>query len=127
MNTLGLTDLEIAELESGVGALPDDVRSQYRLGDGLKGPTDCDLLYTRAAMREMSQIHQEDWFPPAFQDVVIVGDDGVGNLICWDNTRHRAKFWNPADGGAWIQEERGTVSEIWEFVREWYAGPVGVD
>lgn len=120
----GVTRETIAELEKLIGLpLPDDVRSMYRMSNGYKGPTDCQLLYPAEVdgdILSMNRLTEEAWFPKRFHSLVLVGDDGCGNLIGFDWATGKAILWNPGDGDS-IQESRGSVTEIWEYVINWHA------
>ncbi len=122
----GLGEKEISGIEQELGlALPDDVREQYRLSNGLLGPTNCQLLYTYQESTENDIVHNntirnEEWFPKSFSSVVLLGNDGCGNNVCYDWATKEAFLWNAADGD-WVQERRGTVTEIWSFIEELYA------
>ena len=91
----------------------------YALSDGYKGPTDCQLLYSAKTdntdIVSMNGLRTEPWFPPQFQRMVLVGDDGCGNLIGFDWNTCQAVLWNPADGDQ-VQLTRPTVTEIWNYV-----------
>ena len=121
----GLSPGEIALIESQLGCdLPDDVRKAYASSDGVLGPANCRLLYQLESeygiVRANKMLKSEDWFPRKFRSFAILGDDGCGNLICFNPTVPEVVIWNPADGD-WIQQRRATVSELWNFVREQYA------
>ena len=126
----GITTESIIELEAAIGSrLPDDVRSMYGLSNGYKGPTDCQLLYRADADSEivgMNRLKEEAWFPKQFHALVLVGDDGCGNLIGFDWATGKAILWNPADGNS-IQQSRDTVTEIWDYVINWYETMSGQD
>lgn len=121
----GLSESQIKNIEQALGLpLPADVREQYRASNGLLGPTDCQLLYTYQGSLDKDIIHNntirnEDWFPEAFKSVVLIGNDGCGNSICYDWATKEALLWNAADG-EWRQERRATVTEIWSFVEAFY-------
>jgi len=122
----GLTDTQIDILESEIGcALPPDVRSRYTEADGFVGPTDCKLLYpyvsdTRDQItRVNTSLKFEDWFPSSRRSTVVLGDDGCGNLLCFDPDTNTSLLWNPADGD-WIQESFPTVTELWQHVVSQY-------
>lgn len=131
-NMAEITPEILAELESKIGLrLPDDVRAKYAISNGFKGPTDCQLLYpVKAAagsdLMTMNELRQESWFPPRFVALVILGDDGCGNLICYDWNASEAVLWNPADG-EWVQETRKSVTEIWDHVIHWYSELPGAE
>jgi hypothetical protein len=116
----------LAELEAKIGlSLPDDVRAKYAVSNGFKGPTDCQLLYPAIGgagddIVRMNELRQESWFPPRFVALVILGDDGCGNFICFDWNSSEAILWNPRDG-EWVQETKKSVTEIWDHVVHWYA------
>jgi len=120
-----LTDRDIDQIEEALGLrLPEDVRAQYRASNGLRGPTNCQLLYTyklseNSDIVRVNSLRSEDWFPPALRSTVLIGDDGVGNLVGYDSDKKRAILWNPEDGD-WIQEQRETVTDIWEHIRRFY-------
>lgn len=122
----GLTEHDIDEIEQSLGLpLPSDVREQYRCSNGLRGPTDCQLLYSYKQSLESDILHNnvirsEDWFPFSIKSVVLLGDDGCGNNICYDSTSREAFLWNAADGDD-VQERRATVKEIWELIEALYA------
>lgn len=120
----GVTEERIIELEAAIGLLlPDDVRSMYRMSDGYKGPTDCQLLYPAELdgdILSMNRLKEEVWFPKQFHSLVLVGDDGCGNLIGFDWATGAAILWNPSDGNS-IQESRDSVTEIWDYVINWYS------
>ncbi len=123
MNKLTLAD--IADLEKRlVFSMPEDVRQQYLQSNGLLGPTDCRLLYPYNSgapydILYMNALKSEEWFPAPLRDVVLLGDDGCGNLVGWHKTQQVAVLWNPADG-VWIQEQRSSVSEMWQLIRDLY-------
>ncbi|MBM3969323.1 MAG: SMI1/KNR4 family protein [Planctomycetes bacterium] len=122
----GLTEHEIDEIEQALGLpLPSDVREQYRRSNGLLGPTDCHLLYSYKQSPESDILHNneirtEDWFPCSFKSVVLLGNDGVGNSICYDCASREAMLWNAADGD-YVQERRATVKEVWAYIEAEYA------
>ena len=122
----GLTDDEIKDIEREIGlALPADVREQYRISNGLLGPTDCQLLYSYGRSLETDIVHNnsirnEAWFPESFKAVVLIGNDGCGNNVCYDWATKRALLWNTADG-EWAKERRSTVTEIWSYIEGFYA------
>ena len=122
----GLTEHEIDEIEQALGLpLPSDVREQYRRSNGLLGPTDCRLLYTYKQSPESDILHNnairsDDWFPSFFKSVVLFGNDGCGNNICYDCVSREAFLWNAADGD-YVQERRTTVKEIWACIESQYA------
>ncbi len=122
---MGLTEDQIDSIERAIDCqLPPDVRAAYSISDGLIGPLDCYLLYPFEEDRghqicEMNKLKLEHWFPESFKGLVILGDDGVGNLVCFDTVAGDAVIWNPEDGES-IQERRNTVSEIWDVIRGWY-------
>jgi len=122
---LGLSEDEIGSIEEALGCeLPSDVRAIYMESDGLVGPTDCYLLYPLHENRghqifSMNRLKQEDWFPDSLKSLVILGDDGCGNLVCYDSIANDAVLWNSEDGER-IQERRATVSEIWDVIRDGY-------
>ena len=117
---------EIESIESEVGSLlPPDVREKYLETDGYCGPSECRLLYPlhdsgNHNILRANMLKSEEWFPEVHQNFIILGDDGVGNLLCFDPAVPEAVIWNPADG-ARIQERRATVSELWDLVFEQYA------
>ena len=121
-----LTERDIDQIEQALGlALPTDVREQYRISNGLLGPTDCQLLYTYQQSPDSDIIHNnairgEDWFPPSFKSTVLLGNDGCGNNICYDCESREAFLWNAADG-EYVQERRATVHEMWAFIKVLYA------
>jgi hypothetical protein len=124
-----LTEKEIDEIEKAIGLpLPPDVKEKYRVSNGLHGPTDCWLLYTYNESEDSDIVHnntlrEEEWFPKVFKSIVLLGNDGCGNLICYDWHRQEAILWNPSDG-EWVQERRNTVVEIWAYIEEFYANPL---
>ena len=122
-NMTGVTTERISELEAAIGLqLPEDVRSMYSISNGYKGPTECQLLYSADADSEilgMNRLKEEAWFPKQFHSLVLVGDDGCGNLIGFDWATGRGVLWNPGDGDS-VQQSRGSVTEIWECVIDWY-------
>lgn len=124
----GVTKESVVELEALIGLrLPDDVRSMYGMSNGYRGPTDCQLLYPAdvdSDILSMNRLKEEAWFPKKFNSLVLVGDDGCGNLIGFDWAAEKAILWNPADGDE-IQESRDSVTEIWEYVFKWYASMPG--
>lgn len=121
-----LTDNDIDGIEKSVGLrLPDDVRARYHISNGLTGPTDCQFLYTvgLAAATDilgMNALRNESWFPSQFHSVILIGDDGCGNLIGFDWETHQAILWNPTDGDL-VQERKNSVTEMWEYITTWYA------
>lgn len=119
----GITTERLIELEAAIGLqLPDDVRSMYGVSNGYKGPTECQLLYQAGADSEilsMNRLKEEEWFPKQFHSLVLVGDDGCGNLIGFDWATGDAVLWNPGDGDV-VQQSRASVTEIWEYVIDWY-------
>lgn len=122
----GLTEHEIDEIEQSLGLpLPSDVREQYRRSNGLLGPTDCQLLYSYKQSPESDILHNngirsDDWFPFSIKSVILLGNDGCGNNICYDSSSREAILWNAADGD-YVQERRATVKEIWELIEALYA------
>lgn len=122
----GLGESEINNIEQAIGLyLPPDVREQYRVSNGLLGPTNCQLLYTYLKSTENDIVHNntirnEDWFPESFKSMVLIGNDGCGNNVCYDWATNEAYLWNGEDG-EWVQERRETVSEIWSLIGEFYA------
>lgn len=122
----GLTERDLDEIEQALGLpLPSDVRQQYGLSNGLLGPTDCQLLYTFNQSLETDILHNNairaaDWFPPTFKSMILLGNDGCGNNICYDWSSGEALLWNAADGVD-VQERRATVKEIWAHVEAQYA------
>jgi len=122
---MGLSKDEINSIERGLACkLPPDVRAAYVESDGLLGPLNCYFLYPLYENRgqqifSMNKLKEEDWFPDTLKSLAILGDDGCGNLVCYDSVGHDAVIWNPADGD-WIQERRATVTEIWSIIRDWY-------
>jgi len=123
----GLTELEVDEIEQALGLpLPDDVREQYRLSNGLPGPTECQFLYTYRGSPESdilqnNAIRSQGWFPPSFKSIILLGNDGCGNNICYDCASGEAILWNAADG-EYVQERRATVKEIWAYIEALYSG-----
>ena len=121
----GLDSDQIESIEAALGCeLPEDVRKQYADAGGLLGPTNCKLLYyldddAGSSIIRMNKLRKEDWFPKDFRGFAIVGDDGCGNMICFDPSTRKAILWNPEDGD-WIQEERNTVTELWDHIRSQY-------
>ena len=92
--------------------------------DGLLGPTDCFLLYpleeTRGFQVERAnELRSEHWFPAVLRRLAILGDDGCGNLVCFDPDAGQGVLWNPADGDQ-VQERRDDVSAIWDLIRRSY-------
>ena len=124
----GLDSDEIAAIETQLGCtLPEDVRKQYSESDGLRGPTNCSLLYSlndeqRSSIIQANKLLSEDWFPKEYRRFAIVGDDGCGNLVCYDPASHQAVLWNPEDGD-WPQETRDSVTELWDLIRSQYEDP----
>lgn len=122
---MGLSENQIDSIERAINCrLPPDVRATYAESDGLLGPLDCYLLYPLKGDRghqicDMNKLKLEDWFPESFKSFALLGDDGVGNLVCYDTDAGSAVIWNPEDGES-IQERRDTVSEIWDVIRGWY-------
>lgn len=120
------TNENIRELEAAIGLrLPEDVRAKYCAGNGFLGPIDCKLLYPWKAdpgydIVSINELRAESWFPPQFQSLVLVGDDGCGNMIGYDWQTRQALLWNPEDGD-YVQQTRDSVSEIWQYVVDWYA------
>ena len=121
-----LTESDLAEIEQALGfSLPVDVREQYRVSNGLLGPTGFQLLYTYKQSPESdiiraNTIRHEEWFPPSFKSTILLGNDGCGNNICYDCELREAILWNCADGDD-VQERRATVKEIWSYIEELYA------
>lgn len=121
-----LTDPEVDEIEQALGLpLPSDVREQYRLSNGLLGPTKCQLLYTykqspESDILQHNAIRSHDWFPQSFKSIILLGNDGCGNNICYDGASCEAILWNAADG-EYVQERRATVKEIWAYIEALYA------
>ena len=121
-----LTERDIDEIEQALGlSLPTDVREQYRVSNGLLGPTGFQLLYTYKELPETDIIHNnairgQDWFPPSFRSTILLGNDGCGNNICYDCASCEAILWNAADGED-VQERRATVKEIWAYIEALYA------
>ncbi len=122
----GLSEKEINDIEQALGLrLPTEVREQYRVSNGLLGQTNCQLLYTYQESLDNDILHNntirsEEWFPESFKAVVLIGNDGCGNNVCYDWTTKEALLWNAADG-EWVQERRATVTEIWSFIEVFYA------
>ncbi len=122
---MGLSDQQISDIESSIGCvLPPDVRAAYKHSDGVLGPTDIYLLYPYHENRgyqivSANELRQEDWFPQSFLNLSILGDDGCGNLICYDPETREALLWNPADGD-WIQHRCPTVTALWHLIRKQY-------
>ena len=114
--------MDIETLQSLLGAqLPADVAAQLAKEDGLQGPTGCPLLYSAKEMlRRNRLLKAEEWYPPSLRRLVLLGDDGCGNLIAYDTESAEGVLWNPADG-TWIQQRRKSVDEIWQFVKQIYA------
>jgi hypothetical protein len=121
-----LTEHELDEIEQALGLpLPSDVRQQYRLSNGLLGPTDCQLLYTYKQSPETDILHHnsirgEAWFPRKLKSTILLGNDGCGNNICYECDLREAILWNAADGEH-VQERRSSVKEIWEYIECLYA------
>lgn len=119
----GVKTERVTELEAAIGLqLPEDVRSMYGISNGYKGPTECQLLYSADVDSEilsMNRLKEEVWFPKQFHLLVLVGDDGCGNLIGFDWSTGRGVLWNPGDGDC-VQQSRSSVTEIWEYVIDWY-------
>lgn len=121
-----LREHEIDEIEQALDLrLPSDVREQYLISNGLLGPTNCQLLYTwredpETDILRHNAIRSEDWFPEAMRSIVLLGDDGCGNSICYDWAAQEAILWNPADGED-VQERRSTVKELWCYIEDLYA------
>ena len=114
---IGLKPEDIAAIEAELGW-------QYATSDGLLGPTDCRLLYpfndeNGHTIVAANALRSEGWFPAKYRRFAIVGDDGCGNLICFDPVSREAVLWNPGDG-EWIQERRASVTELWDVVRSVY-------
>ena len=122
---MGLSEEQINSIEKAINCqLPTDVRAAYSDSDGLLGPTDCYLLYPLEEVRghqvcAMNKLKEEEWFPEALENLVILGDDGCGNHVCYDPVAREGVIWNPEDGEC-IQERKATVSEIWSVIRGWY-------
>lgn len=116
---------QIESIEVALGcALPEDVRNQYAEADGLRGPTNCHLLFPLiddqgSSIVRMNELRQEDWFPKEYRRFAIIGDDGCGNLVCFDPNTRQAVLWNPEDGDR-IQEKRDSVTQIWDLIRSQY-------
>lgn len=121
-----LVSKDILKLESEIGLLlPQDVKDKYLESNGLLGPTDCNLLYKYGPNDQNDiitvnkSLKLEEWFPQSMLKVILLGDDGVGNLVGYKTDTNEAILWNPEDG-EWIQETRSSVTEIWEFITELY-------
>jgi hypothetical protein len=120
----GLTAEQVAMIERELRCvLPEDVRMKYADSDGFLGPTDCRLLYPLngeyGVLSANKTLKAEAWYPDEHRAFAILGDDGVGNLICFDSAAREAVLWNPADGVR-IQEKWSTVSEAWDYVFKAY-------
>jgi hypothetical protein len=100
--------------------LPQDVKEQYLKSDGLKGPTNCSFLYSSSYLVKANNIRNEIWFPEKYKSLIILGDDGCGNLIGFDWSTQTAILWNPADG-TWAQEQSNTVTEMWQIIECLYS------
>jgi cell wall assembly regulator SMI1 len=122
---MSLIEEQICSIEETIGCrLPPDVRAAYSESDGLLGPTDCYLLYPLHENRNhqigtLNRLREEDWFPDNLRSLALLGDDGCGNLICYDPVADEAILWNPEDGDS-VQERRPTVTDIWNFIRQLY-------
>ena len=122
----GLKEHEIDEIEQALGLrLPSDVRDQYLISNGLLGPTNSQLLYSwkedpETDILRHNAIRSEDWFPDTLKSVILLGNDGCGNNICYDWVTREAILWNPADGDD-VQERRPTVKELWSHIEDLYA------
>ena len=121
-----LTAQEIAGLERELGCtLPFDVRAKYEAADGYLGPTDCNFLYPYRSTAETQIVRMntflkaQEWFPPVLSGVVILGDDGCGNQLCFDPAKQQAFQWNPADGD-WTQEAFPSMTALWAHVTRLY-------
>jgi hypothetical protein len=118
-----LTNRDLDEIEISLGLpLPEDVRDQYSLSNGLIGPAGCQLLFTYKKTPELDIVFNNtlhDLFPQSFRSTILLGNDGCGNSICWDCSAREAILWNPADG-EYVQIRRPTVKEIWACVEALY-------
>ena len=122
----GLSPKDIAILEQELGCvLPADVRAKYSESDGFFGPTNCRFLYPYRStddtqvVRMNSTLKAESWFPQSLAQITILGDDGCGNLLCYDPKQGRAILWNAADGD-WVQEAFPTMTDLWGHVVKLY-------
>lgn len=124
-NMTSITHENLNQLEKLIGLrLPADVREKYAFSNGFKGPTGCNLLYPMSTdgcngIIAVNRLREEPWFPFHFSSLVLVGDDGCGNMIGFDWTIGKAVLWNPEDGD-WVQAMRDSVTEIWEYVLNWH-------
>lgn len=63
-------------------------------------------------------LREQDWYPVELGDILWFGDDGVGNLLGWDQTENIAVLWNPADGSeCWHKSD---VQSLWQFIQNGY-------
>lgn len=63
-------------------------------------------------------LREQDWYPIELGDILWFGDDGVGNLLGWDQTENIAVLWNPADGSeCW---HKSGVQSLWQFIQNGY-------
>jgi len=123
----GLSATQIDAVEAEVGfKLPSLVREVYANGNGLRGPTNIWLLYPRSdgdiddIVRTNSVLKAEDWFPPSLLNQVIIGSNGCGGLICVSGDGKDASIWYPSDGDNFV-EQRSSVGEIWDIIRQQYS------
>jgi cell wall assembly regulator SMI1 len=122
----GLTPKDIAALEQELGCtLPVDVRAKYSESDGMFGPTNCRLLYPYRStdgndvVRINSVVKTQPAFPQFVAHIAILGDDGCGNLLCFDPEQSCAILWHPADGDC-VQARFPTMTDLWaEVVRQY--------
>ena len=123
---INLSSVDIADIEKSLKTqLPDEIKEQYKISNGLLGPTDCQFLYTYKVNENTDLIRinkilkSEEWFPNKFIQSIFIGDDGCGNLIGYDSSNNKAFTWNPSDGDE-IQEERKTIKEVWCYIENLY-------
>ena len=121
----GLSEAEVAAIEKEIGVeLSDEIKLAYAASNGLRGPTNIWLLFPSSNdinedIVHMNTLRDEDWFPRSLTNYAIVGTDGGSGLICV--SRHgNAVIWHPVEGEHFA-EQRETVGEIWDLIRQLYS------
>jgi hypothetical protein len=122
--TMALQSREIDALEKDLGCrLPPEIRNIYLQSNGLRGPTDCWLLFPAKDdetndIRRINELKTEDWFPSSLRRFAFIGSDGVGGLVGISDSGE-AILWYPNDGAS-IHEQKESVTEIWDVIRQLY-------